>query len=39
MTQDVYFGRRAGNAGNLPALEAWNPDRASDAKDEPGETK
>lgn len=26
MTQDVYLGRRAGNAANLPALEAWNPD-------------
>lgn len=26
MTQDVYMGRRAGNAANLPALEAWNPD-------------
>lgn len=27
MTQDVYFGRRASNAGNLAALEAYNPDR------------
>ena len=26
MTQDVYLGRRAGNAGNLAALEASNPD-------------
>jgi hypothetical protein len=26
MTQDVYLGRRAGNAGNLAALEAYNPD-------------
>jgi integrase len=26
MTQDVYLGRRAGNAGNLKALEAYNPD-------------
>ena len=26
MTQDVYLGRRAGNAGNLLALEASNPD-------------
>jgi len=25
MTQDVYLGRRAGNAGNLAALEAYNP--------------
>lgn len=24
MTQDVYLGRRASNAGNLGALEAWN---------------
>ncbi len=24
MTQDVYLGRRASNAGNLAALEAWN---------------
>jgi integrase len=29
MTQDVYLGRRAGNAGNLVALEAYNPDRAA----------
>lgn len=28
MTQDVYLGRRAGNAGNLAALEAANPDAA-----------
>ena len=27
MTQDVYLGRRAANAGNLAALEASNPDR------------
>jgi integrase len=26
MTQDVYLGRRAGNAPNLAALEAYNPD-------------
>ena len=26
MTQDLYLGRRAGNAGNLAALEASNPD-------------
>lgn len=26
MTQDVYLGRRAGNAGNVAALEAYNPD-------------
>jgi integrase len=26
MTQDVYLGRRAGNASNLAALEAYNPD-------------
>ncbi len=25
MTQDVYFGRRAGNAANSAALEAYNP--------------
>jgi hypothetical protein len=25
MTQDVYLGRRAGNASNLVALEAVNP--------------
>jgi integrase len=27
MTQDVYLGRRAGNAANLAALEAFNPDQ------------
>jgi hypothetical protein len=27
MTQDVYLGRRAGNATNLAALEAFNPDQ------------
>lgn len=27
MTQDVYLGRRAGNAANLAAIEAYNPDR------------
>ena len=27
MTQDVYLGRRASNAGNLSALEAWNAAR------------
>jgi integrase len=26
MTEDVYLGRRAGNASNLAALEAYNPD-------------
>ena len=26
MTQDVYLGRRAANAGNVAALEAYNPD-------------
>ena len=26
MTQDVYLGRRAGNAANLAAIEAYNPD-------------
>lgn len=26
MTQDVYLGRKAGNAANLAALEAYNPD-------------
>jgi len=39
MTQDVYLGRRAGNATNLPALEAWNPDRPADAADGDGEAK
>lgn len=24
MTQDVYLGRRAGNAANLAAIEAYN---------------
>jgi len=24
MTQDIYLGRRASNAGNLAALEAWH---------------
>jgi hypothetical protein len=24
MTQAVYLGRRASNAGNVAALEAWN---------------
>lgn len=24
MTMDVYLGRRASNAGNLTALEAWH---------------
>ncbi len=27
MTQDVYLGRRASNAGNVAALEAWNAAR------------
>jgi integrase len=27
MTQDVYLGRRAGNAANVAALEAYNPDQ------------
>jgi hypothetical protein len=27
MTQDMYLGRRAGNATNLAALEAFNPDQ------------
>lgn len=30
MTQDVYLGRRASNAGNLGALEAWNAVRDED---------
>jgi hypothetical protein len=25
MTQDVYLGRRAANAGNVAALETYNP--------------
>ena len=38
MTQDVYLGRRAGNVGNLAALEAYNPDLKPDngADTEPG---
>jgi integrase len=36
MTQDVYLGRRASNSGNLPALEAYNPDLAK-PPDEPTE--
>jgi hypothetical protein len=31
MTQDVYLGRRAGNASNLAALEALNPDAVPSA--------
>lgn len=27
ITQDVYLGRRACNAANLAAIEAYNPDR------------
>ena len=33
MTQDVYLGRRASNSGNLPALEAYNPDPPAAADD------
>ena len=33
MTQDVYLGRRAGNAGNVAALEASNPDASRDSVD------
>ena len=29
MTQDVFLSRRAGNAANLAALEAYNPDLPS----------
>ena len=29
MTQAVYLGRRAGNAGNVAAPEAYNPDLPS----------
>lgn len=32
MTQDVYLGRKAKNAGNLDALEALNPDAPNDPK-------
>lgn len=39
MTQDVYLGRRAGNAANLPALEAWNPGQATPAADSDGDAK
>jgi integrase len=35
MTQDVYLGRRAGNAANLNALEGYNPDLPP-AEDETG---
>jgi hypothetical protein len=31
MTQDVYLGRRAANAGDLAAQKASNPDRTGDA--------
>jgi hypothetical protein len=33
MPQDVYLGRRASNAANLAALEAWNaaPDEGEDS--------
>jgi len=34
MTQDVYLRRRAGNAGNLAALEASNPDASPVGADE-----
>ena len=30
MTQDVYLGRRAANAGNVAALETYNPASATD---------
>ena len=30
MTQDVYLGRRAANAGNVAALETYNPAPATD---------
>ena len=36
MTQDVYLGRRAGNATNLAALEAFNPDPTADWPAEEG---
>jgi integrase len=39
MTQDVYLGRRAGNASNLPALEAWNPGQAAPRTEEDGDAK
>ncbi len=38
MTQDVYLGRRAGNAANLAALEAYNPDRPA-ADEDDGDAK
>ena len=38
MTQDVYLGRRAGNAGNVAALEAYNPDLPP-ATDDGGDAK
>lgn len=34
MTQDVYLGRRAANAPNAVALEAYDPDRLGDPKRE-----
>jgi hypothetical protein len=34
MTQDVYLGRRAANAGNVAALEAYSPAPAMDAHPE-----
>jgi hypothetical protein len=38
MTLDVYLGRRAGNAANLAALEAYNPDLPV-ATDDGGDAK
>ena len=32
MTQDVYLGRRAKNAGNVAALEASNPDAEEESE-------
>jgi hypothetical protein len=36
MTQDVYLGRRASNAGNLAALGAWHIPRTHKASSVPG---
>jgi integrase len=30
MTQDAYLGRRAANAGNVAALDTYNPASATD---------
>jgi hypothetical protein len=37
--QDVYLGRRASNAGNRGALEAWNPGLPPASDTEEGDSK